>query len=277
VRSQTEVLDAHHVAAYDARMVKQPDTSRWIQDERARLLSQVLALEDALVEAGVEPCAWVQLEGHAADSDYQRRVRWLETRLAELRDQALQVGLVPPAAEPGRPSAQMHGAPIDWLDRLATEQQARLAAEERAVRAEADKATAQARTAAAEEATQRVRAALNLLSGATPVESEDVGGAERPAMSIVAATRTVLTVLGPKQAVPAGEIAERVARLQGTDVNPATVRTALVRLRDHKADAAGLEIGHDQPRNLWWLVDREDRSWQPSRLQAVGAGGASRA
>ena len=244
-------------------------TAGWMRQRRRELRAEIAALEDAALDAGLD---LVSGSGPASlpEGEYARQVAPFEQRAEALRAHLVAHGIVPPtppaprdtAASPAG-AAQAHGAPADWLDRLAEEQRARTAAEIRATKAATARTTAEEGQARATSALPHLYAALQAALGtpapATPAEPADEPAAAHEDLSTMAATRLVLQAVGPNHPMSASEVLEAVTRVSDDAPNPATIRTNLVRLRDRG------EVSHDEDAGRWWLVDPADPAWRPSR------------
>lgn len=244
-----------------------PAQARWVRRRRRRLRAEIAALEEALVDAGEEPAA--------PPADAPGLLARLEAHAVTLRTQALTTGLVPPdpdgltdevagrdTSEAGRAAA--YGAPSDWLDRLAVAQSARAQAEARAARLEqALEAATEARDRALAAVPHLFDAVAAGTGGEPPgarvereVEPPPAPAAERQ-LSTIDATRFVVRAIGPKRPTSAAQIVAGVQRISSGEVNPKTIRSNLVRLRD-----AG-EVDHDAETSTWWLRDPADPEWRP--------------
>jgi hypothetical protein len=263
-----------HAAPYAAQMDEVVRSRTWLRERRQQLRAQISQLEDVLLDAGLAPAGMAQIP--AEGDDYARLVEPFEHHLATLRAQAFRSGHLPDGhREPASPApARSHGAPADWLDRLADAQRAQAAAETRAIRAEAARVSAEQLQVRTSAALSHLYSAVAQLAGPVEIHGQADQVQEEPAggTSTIAATRTVLLAFGMKQPVTAAQVGEAVSRVLGSDANPATIRSNLVRLRDASAREGGVAVAHDDELGVWWLVDPEDPTWRPPRgLRAVAA------
>ena len=266
-----------HAAVYAAQMDEVVRSRTWLRERRQQLRAQISQLEDQLLDAGLAPAGTVAIPDDG--DDYARLVEPFEHYLSELRAQAFRSGHHPAAvhqperhdaAAPG--PARSHGAPADWLDRLADAQRAQAAAETRAIRAEAARVSAEQLQVRTSAALSHLYSAVAQLAGPAEVQGQTDHTQDEPAggTSTIAATRTVLLAFGMQQPVTAAQVGEAVSRVLGSDANPATIRSNLVRLRDASAREGGVAVAHDDELGVWWLADPEDPSWRPPRgLRAV--------
>jgi hypothetical protein len=268
------VLALLHAAPYAAWMDEVVRSRTWLRERRQQLRAQISQLEDVLLDAGFAPAGTVAIPPEG--DDYARLVEPFEHYLAELRAQAFRAGQHPEAitdAAALAAPARSHGAPADWLDRLADAQRAQAAAETRAIRAEAARVSAEQLQARTSAALSHLYSAVAQLAGPgdaqaypqTAQQEEPAGGT-----STIAATRTVLLAFGTQQPVTATQVGEAVSRVLGSEANPATIRSNLVRLRDASAREGSVAVAHDDELGVWWLVDPDDPTWRPPRgLRAV--------
>ena len=252
-------------------------TAAWLRQRRRELRAEIATLEDAALDAGLTLAAPLDIhataEPTASGNEYARQVAPFEQRAMALRSHLVAHGIVPPAPEaPSSPAAgsaagaaRAHGAPADWLDRLAEEQRARTAAEIRATKASTARAAAEDGRDRSAAALPHLYAALQAALGtpapaaAATTTDEAAPAAAGEDLSTMGATRLVLQAVGPNQPMTASQVLEAVARISDGPPNPATIRTNLVRLRDRG------EVSHDEDDGRWWLVDPADPSWRPSR------------
>jgi hypothetical protein len=263
-----------HAAAYAACMDEVVVSRTWLRERRQQLRAQISQLEDVLLDAGLAPAGTATIPDEG--DDYARLVEPFERYLADLRAQAFRSGHRPqPVAEPASPGpARSHGAPADWLDRLADAQRAQAAAETRAIRAEAARTSAEQLQVRTSAALSHLYSAVAQLAGPVEGQQRTETAQDEPAggTSTIAATRTVLLAFGAQQPVTAAQVGEAVSRVLGSDANPATIRSNLVRLRDASTREGGVAVAHDDELGVWWLVDPEDPAWRPPRgLRAVAA------
>lgn len=264
-----------HAAVYAAQMDEVVRSRTWLRERRQQLRAQISQLEDVLLDAGLAPAGRVAIPTEG--DDYARLVEPFEQYLAELRAQAFRSGQHPEAVGDGTSMtapARSHGAPADWIDRLADAQRAQVAAETRAIRAEAARASAEQLQVRTSSALSHLYAAVAQLAGPVDGQQQQETAHDEPAggTSTIAATRTVLLAFGTQQPVTAAQVGEAVSRVLGTEANPATIRSNLVRLRDAAAREGGVAVAHDDELGVWWLADPDDPTWRPPRgLRAVAA------
>lgn len=262
-----------HAAVYAARMDEVVRSRTWLRERRQQLRAQISQLEDILLDAGFTPAGTVAIPTDG--DDYARLVEPFERYLADLRGQAFRSGQHPEAvtdAAAMAAPARSHGAPADWLDRLADANRAQAAAETRAIRAEAARVSAEQLQARTSAALSHLYSAVAQLAGPTDAQAQAQTAHEEPAggTSTIAATRTVLLAFGMQQPVTATQVGEAVSRVLGSEANPATIRSNLVRLRDASAREGSVAVAHDDELGVWWLVDPDDPTWRPPRgLRAV--------
>lgn len=241
-----------------------------LAERRRDLQQEVIRLESALFDAGLVPVEQPLVD---SDDEYGRLVQSLERHVELLRAQAFRANVelpeAPAASGPAGAGRASSRAPSDWMDRLADEQQARLAAEARATQAEMGRQEA---LRAAERASGVLPGVFAALASAVGVDGVAAPAAAGPRqvesggdedLSTVELTRMVLQAHGPKVALAAGEVTDGVRRVSSGEVNAGTVRSNLARMRDRG------ECGNDPASGLWWLIDPAEPDWRPSRLRVV--------